>query len=75
MSAIAHSVDDSAGSASGIDSLAEQAAQLDMFVRQTAADGVSLDAVESHAFDQTLRIGQVAIDLFLSMRERGDRGP
>ena len=55
-------------------SLMEQAAQLDVFVRQ-AADGVSLDAVERHTFDFMLRMGRTAIDQFLSLQGDGDLGP
>ena len=56
-------------------SLMEQAAQLDVFVRQAGADGVSLDAVERHTFDFMLRIGRTAIDQFLSLQGGGDLGP
>ena len=58
-----------------VGSLMEQAAQLDVFVRQAAADGVSLDAVERHTFDFMLRMGQTAIDQFLSLQGDGDLGP
>jgi hypothetical protein len=75
MSVITNSADDKTSSTPRIDSLAEQAAQLDVFVRQAAIDGQSLDAVERHTFDQVLRMGQLAIDLFLSLQGNGDLGP
>ena len=75
MSVITSSAGDQTSSTATIDSLAQQATQLDLFVRQAAAAGESLDAVERPTFDQALRIGQLAIDLFLSLQGTGDLGP
>jgi len=75
MSVITNSSGDKTDSTANIDSLVEQAAQLDLFVRQAAGDGESLDDVERHVFDVVLRIGQKAIDLFLSLQGSGDLGP
>lgn len=75
MSVITSSSGDKAGFIADVDSLAEQAAQLDLFVRRAAGEGASLDAVERPVFDQVLRIGQMAIDLFLSLQGNGDLGP
>ena len=60
-SVITNSSREKTGSIEDVDSLAEQAAQLDLFVRQASADGESLDAVERHAFDQVLRMGHRAV--------------
>jgi hypothetical protein len=75
MSVITNSSREKTGSIEDVDSLAEQAAQLDLFVRQASADGESLDAVERHAFDQVLRMGHRTVDLFLSLQGNGDLGP
>ena len=75
MSVTANSSGDKTVSTATVGSLMEQAAQLDVFVRQAAADGVSLDAVERHTFDFMLRMGQTAIDQFLSLQGDGDLGP
>jgi len=75
MSFISNSAGDKTSSTANIDRLGQQATQLDLFVRQAAADGESLDTVERHAFDQAIRIGQLAVDLFLSLQGTGDLGP
>ncbi|NQV25855.1 MAG: hypothetical protein HQ518_15965, partial [Rhodopirellula sp.] len=56
MSVITSSAGDKTSSTANIDSLAQQATQLDLFVRQAAAEGESLDAVERPTFDQALRM-------------------
>jgi hypothetical protein len=75
MSVITSSAGNKTSSTARIDRLAQQTTQLDLFVRQTATDAESLDTVERHAFDQAIRIGQLAVDLFLSLQGTGDLGP
>ncbi|MDA1233071.1 MAG: hypothetical protein O2856_20085 [Planctomycetota bacterium] len=75
MSVISSSTVDPTSATAIIDGLTEQAARLDVFVRQAAADGASLDGVERHAFDHVLRMGRTTIDLFLSLQGTGDLGP
>ena len=75
MSVISSSTGDPTSSTAIIDGLTEQAARLDVFVREASADGASLDGVERHAFDHVLRMGRTTIDLFLSLQGTGDLGP
>jgi hypothetical protein len=56
------------------DTLAEMADNLAAFVRQAAADAVSLYDVERGTFDRLLAMGQAAVDLFLQAQGDGDLG-
>ena len=56
------------------ESLMELTAQVENFVRQSAAEGCALRDFERKFLDQLLRIGRVGMDLFLASQGDGDLG-
>lgn len=56
------------------ESLTELTAQVECFVRQSAAEGCTLRDFERTFLDRLLHIGRVGMDLFLASQGDGDRG-
>jgi len=54
--------------------IAEQAAALELAVREAVQQGHSLDTLERRVFDAVLRIGHAALELFFSQQGNGDLG-
>ena len=56
------------------DALQNLADDLNCFVQRAVREGASLDEVERGAFQRLLKMGQVAVDLFLAGQGNGDLG-